>query len=225
MRSSQEGSTEATLDTGTFSDAMEATNMAATRKVERTRTTGETDIRLTLDLDGDGRSEASTGVGFFDHMLDAFARHGLFDLAVVVKGDLHVDAHHTVEDTGLVLGAAVREAVGDKASIRRFGSAIVPMDEALVQAVIDLSGRPFLAFRGFDFRVDAVGAFDTCLTEEFFRAFSNEAACNLHLRCLEGGNAHHVIEAAFKATARALREAVSIDPRIKGVLSTKGTLA
>jgi len=195
------------------------------RKVERTRTTKETDIRLALDLDGEGRADVRTGIGFFDHMLDAFARHGLFDLSVSVKGDLEVDAHHTVEDTGLVLGAAFREALGDKASIRRYGAALVPMDEALVQAAVDLSGRPYLAFRGFDFRTDRVGAFDTELAEEFFRAFANEAACNLHLRCLENGNAHHVIEAAFKATARALREAVSLDPRIKGVLSTKGSLA
>jgi len=194
------------------------------RKAERVRRTSETDIRLAIDLDGEGKATVGTGVGFFDHMLISFARHGLFDLDVAVKGDLEVDAHHTVEDTGLVLGAAVREALGDKVGIRRFGSALVPMDEALVQAAIDLSGRPYLSFKGFEFNVDAVGAFDTSLTEEFFRAFSNEAACNLHLRCLEGGNAHHVIEAAFKATARALREAVAVDLRVKGVPSTKGTL-
>lgn len=199
--------------------------MVASRKAERNRKTGETDIRLTLDLDGEGGADVRTGVGFFNHMLVAFAKHGQFGLAVDVNGDLEVDAHHTVEDTGLVLGAALRDALGAKASIRRFGSALVPMDEALVQAVVDLSGRPYLSFKGFDFRAPSVGAFDTELTQEFFRAFANEAACNLHLRCLEGGNAHHVIEAAFKATARALREAVEIDPRVKGVPSTKGTLS
>lgn len=194
------------------------------RTATRERKTRETEIRLALSLDGAGEAHLKTGIGFFDHMLTSFAKHGLFDLEVEVNGDLEVDSHHTVEDTGLVLGAAFDEALGDKASIRRFGSAYVPMDEALVLAVVDLSGRPYLSFQGFQFAVPAVGAFDTELTAEFFRAFSNEAACNLHLRCIQGGNAHHVIEAAFKATARALRDAVARDERVKGVPSTKGTL-
>lgn len=197
----------------------------AARAVTRERETRETRIRLTLDLDGEGRAEVKTGIGFFDHMLTAFARHGLFDLSVCVDGDLEVDGHHTVEDTGLVLGAAVREALGDKAGIERFGHAYVPMDESLVLAAVDLSGRPFLAFEGFCFDVPAVGSFDTPLTQEFFRAFVNECGCNLHLRALACGNAHHVIEAAFKATGRALRAAVAKDPRIKGIPSTKGTLS
>lgn len=195
------------------------------RVASRERNTQETRIRLTLNLDGEGRADVKTGIGFFDHMLTAFARHGLFDLAVAVDGDLEVDGHHTVEDTGLVLGAAMKEALGDKASIERFGHAYVPMDESLVLAVVDLSGRPYLAFEGFRFDVPAVGAFDTSLTHEFFRAFSNECGCNLHLRALACGNAHHVIEAAFKAAARALRAAVARNPRIKGVPSTKGILA
>ena len=195
------------------------------RIVTRERKTRETQIRLTLNLDGEGAVDVKTGIGFFDHMLTAFARHGLFDLSVTVQGDLEVDGHHTVEDTGLVLGAAMREALGDKASIERFGHAYVPMDESLVLAAVDLSGRPYLGFEGFRFDVPMVGAFDTSLTHEFFRAFSNECGCNLHLRALACGNAHHVIEAAFKATGRALRAAVRKDPRIKGIPSTKGTLA
>lgn len=194
------------------------------RLVTRERATSETRIRLTLNLDGEGKADAETGIGFFDHMLTAFARHGLFDLEVRVDGDLEVDGHHTVEDTGLVLGAAMREALGDKASIERFGHACVPMDESLVLAVVDLSGRPYLAFEGFRFDQPAVGGFDTSLTQEFFRAFANECGCNLHLRALACGNAHHVIEAAFKATARALRAAVARDPQIKGIPSTKGLL-
>lgn len=203
----------------------------ATERVEnarvatRERATQETQIRLTLNLDGEGRAELKTGIGFFDHMLTAFARHGFFDLKAEVQGDLEVDGHHTVEDTGLVLGAAFREALGDKAGIVRFGSSYVPMDESLVLAVVDLSGRPYLAFEGFHFDVPLLGTYDTTLTLEFFRSFVNECGCNLHLRALACGNAHHAIEAAFKATARALREAVAIDPRIKGVLSTKGYLA
>lgn len=200
--------------------------MSATiRRANRERSTSETQIRLTVNLDGDGVANVHTGIGFFDHMLTAFARHALFDLEVEVQGDLHVDGHHTVEDTGLVLGGAIRAALGEKRSINRFGSAHVPMDEALVLAVVDLSGRPFLAFADFAFDVPTVGGFDTPLALEFFRALSNEAACNLHLRCLAGGNAHHVIEAAFKAAGRALKAAVQLDPRVKGVPSTKGVLA
>ncbi len=199
--------------------------MASTRRAKRERSTSETQIRLAVNLDGEGVAQVHTGIGFFDHMLAAFARHGLFDLHVEVEGDLHVDGHHTVEDTGLVLGAAIREALGEKRSITRFGTAHVPMDEALVMAVVDLSGRPFLAFADFTFDVPSVGGFDTQLAHEFFRAFSNEAACNLHLRCLAGGNAHHVIEATFKAAGRALRAAVALDKRVHGVPSTKGVLA
>lgn len=195
------------------------------RIVTRERATQETQIRLTLNLDGEGAARLKTGIGFFDHMLTAFSRHGFFDLEVTVQGDLEVDGHHTVEDTGLVLGAAFREALGDKSGIQRFGSSYVPMDESLVLAVVDLSGRPYLAFEGFHFDVPMLGAFDVTLTHEFFRAFANECGCNLHLRALACGNAHHVIEAAFKATGRALRQAVARDARIKGVLSTKGMLA
>lgn len=199
--------------------------MSTNRRAVKERVTQETQIRLEIALDGQGTARVQTGVGFFDHMLTALARHALMDLDVQVQGDLHIDSHHTVEDTGLVLGSALREALGDKRSIRRYGSAHVPMDEALVMAAIDLSGRPYLGFADFEFRTPAVGQFDTELVEEFFRAFSNEAGCNLHLRCLAGGNAHHVIEATFKAVGRALKEAVEIDPRVIGIPSTKGVLA
>jgi len=195
------------------------------RVASRTRKTAETEISLTLRLDGCGASHIETGIGFFDHMLTAFAKHGLFDLEVTVNGDLHVDGHHTVEDTGLVLGAAFREALGAKEGIERFGSAHVPMDESLVLAAVDLSGRPALGWDGFTFDTPMVGAFDVSLTHEFFRAFSNECGCNLHLRVLAQGNAHHMIEATFKAAARALRDAVRVNPRIQGVPSTKGQLA
>lgn len=188
-----------------------------------TRKTAETDIKLTLNLDGDGASRVTTGIGFFDHMLTAFAKHGHFGLQVSCQGDLEVDGHHTVEDVGLCLGHALHQAVGDKAGIVRFGSSYVPMDDALVLAVIDLGGRPFL---GFDLPLKGpmVGAFDTGLTEEFFRAFSNTAFMNLHIRKLAGDNDHHVIEAAFKAVAKALDQATQFDPRVSGVLSTKGSL-
>lgn len=188
------------------------------------RRTHETDIELALALDGAGQADIHTGIGFFDHMLDAVARHGLFDLTVRVQGDLHVDGHHTVEDVGICLGRAVAEAAGDKAGIRRYGSAHVPMDEALVLAVIDLSGRPYLAFEGFEFRTPMIGAYDTELTLEFFRSVAVHGAMNLHLRCMAGGNAHHVVEATYKAFARALDVATSHDPRVQGVPSTKGSL-
>lgn len=194
------------------------------RSAIKERKTTETAVRVQIDLDGRGASRVETGIGFFDHMLTAFARHGLFDLDVQVEGDLHIDGHHTVEDTGLVLGDAFREALGTKASIQRYGSALVPMDESLVMAVVDLSGRPYTAFEDFHFQTPKVGAFDTELTLEFFRSFANRCGCNLHLRALAGGNAHHLIEAAFKAFARALREAVREDPRVQGVPSTKGSL-
>lgn len=188
------------------------------------RKTGETDIRITLNLDGAGRADVQTGIGFFDHMLTAFARHGLFDLFVRCDGDLYVDGHHTVEDVGICLGQAIAETVGDKSGIRRYGSAYVPMDEALVLAVIDLSGRPYLDFSGFEFKAPMIGDYDTELTLEFFRAVAMNSASTLHLRCEASGNAHHVVEAAFKAFARALDQATLQDPRVVGVPSTKGSL-
>ena len=187
------------------------------------RKTGETDIRLTLSLDGTGKAEVDTGIGFFDHMLNSFARHGLFDLELQAKGDLEVDSHHTIEDTGIVLGEAIKKAVGDKKGIKRFGSFILPMDETLVLCALDLSGRPYLQ-EDLVFTVPRVGAFDTEMVHEFFYAVSYSAGMNLHFKLLSGGNNHHVIEAAFKAFAKALDEAVSFDPRIADVLSTKGTL-
>lgn len=188
------------------------------------RKTLETDIRLTLRLDGSGASHVATGIGFFDHMLTAFARHGLFDLELTVRGDLHVDGHHTVEDVGICLGQAISRALGDKAGIRRYGAAYVPMDEALVLCVVDVSGRPYLAFDGFRFATPLIGTFATELTEEFFRAVAVHAGITLHLRSHNPGNAHHVVEAAFKAFARALDEATRLDPRVQGIPSTKGSL-
>lgn len=193
------------------------------REARITRTTKETDINLSIDLDGTGSAEVLTDVGFFDHMLDAFARHGCFDLTVRAKGDLHVDAHHTVEDVGIVLGQAFAQALGTKEGIRRFGSATVPMDESLVMAAVDISGRG-AAYYDVPVDVPSVGAFDTQLAKEFFIAFAREAGVTLHVRLLCGENAHHIIEGAFKAAARALREAVEDDPRVTGVPSTKGSL-
>ncbi len=189
-----------------------------------TRTTAETDIRLTLDLDGTGRAELSTGVGFLDHMLTALARHALFDLHVQATGDLHIDDHHTVEDVGIVLGQAFAQAIGDKRGIRRYGQALVPMDEALVEAAIDISGRPLLAW-SVAFAVPTIGTMDTELFEEFFRAFAHNALITLHVTQKAGRNAHHIAEGCFKALARALRMAVELDPRTVGVIpSTKGAL-
>lgn len=193
------------------------------RVAEVKRTTKETDISLSLNLDGNGTSEIDTGIGFFDHMLDGFARHGLFDLKVKVKGDLIVDCHHSIEDTGIVLGEAIKKAVGDKKGMKRFGSCILPMDETLVLCAIDISGRPYLSFDG-EFTTDRVGYMDTEMVKEFFYAISYAAGMNLHLKVLSGGNNHHMIEAMFKAFARALDEATLIDPRITDVLSTKGSL-
>lgn len=187
------------------------------------RKTAETDIQVTLNLDGTGKADIHTGIGFFDHMLNSFARHGLFDLSISVKGDLEVDSHHTIEDTGIVLGQAIREAVGEKKGIRRFGNFILPMDETLILCALDLSGRPYLQ-ENLTFTVEKVGEFDTEMVHEFFYAVSYSAAMNLHLKQLDGGNNHHVIEAAFKAFAKALDEAVSYDERIYDVLSTKGSL-
>ena len=193
------------------------------RVAEVKRTTKETDISLSLNLDGNGTSEIDSGIGFFDHMLDGFARHGLFDLKVEVKGDLIVDCHHSIEDTGIVLGEAIGKAVGDKKGMKRFGSCILPMDETLVLCAIDISGRPYLSFDG-EFTTDRVGYMDTEMVKEFFYAISYAAGMNLHLKVLSGGNNHHMIEAMFKAFARALDEATLIDPRITDVLSTKGSL-
>jgi imidazoleglycerol-phosphate dehydratase len=193
------------------------------RIADYVRKTKETDISLHLNLDGTGSSSIHTGIGFFDHMLDGFARHGLFDLKVNVAGDLAVDCHHTIEDTGIVLGNAIKEAVSDKKGIRRYGSCILPMDETLVLCAVDLSGRPYLVFDG-EFTTDRVGYMDTEMVKEFFYAISYTAGMNLHIRVLSGGNNHHMIEAMFKAFAKALDQATVIDPRITDILSTKGSL-
>lgn len=188
-----------------------------------TRDTKETKIRLNLNLDGTGQAKIETGIGFFDHMLNSFARHGFFDLDVKVEGDLVVDCHHTIEDTGIVLGQAIKEALGDKKSIRRYGSFILPMDETLILCSLDLSGRPYLVFEA-DFTTDHVGEFDTEMVREFFYAVSYSSGMNLHIRKLSGSNNHHLMEAIFKGFAKALDEGTQIDPRITDVLSTKGTL-
>ena len=188
-----------------------------------TRTTKETDIAMTLSLDGSGKSKISTGIGFFDHMLDGFTRHGLFDMKLSVKGDLYVDSHHTIEDTGIVLGNAIREAVGDKKGINRYGHFILPMDECLVVCAVDLCGRPYLSFDDV-FTVPKCGDMDTEMVREFFYAVSYAAAMNLHIKVLTPGNNHHMMEAMFKAFAKALDMAVGMDSRITDVLSTKGSL-
>ena len=193
------------------------------RNASITRKTKETDIKTRFSIDGTGKSDISTGIGFFDHMLDSFARHGLFDLTVSVKGDLHVDSHHTVEDTGIVLGQAIKEAAGRKEGIKRFGECMLPMDEALVLCALDLSGRPYLMYN-INLTVPWVGDFDTEMLHEFFYAISYSAGINLHLKMLDGVNNHHIIEAAFKAFAKALDMALGYDKRITGVLSTKGSL-
>ena len=193
------------------------------RVTELSRKTNETDIVLKLNLDGSGKSAIETGIGFFDHMLDSFARHGLFDLELSVNGDLYVDAHHTVEDTGIILGKAIKEAVGDKKGIVRFGDCILPMDDSLVLCALDLSGRPYLRY-DLPLTVERVGYLDTELVHEFFYAVSYGAEMNLHIMKMNGENNHHLIEAAFKAFAKALDQAVQVDARIVDVLSTKGSL-
>lgn len=193
------------------------------RYAEVSRKTGETDILVRLNLDGSGKYEIDTGIGFFDHMLSAFARHGLFDLTVKVKGDLEVDGHHTVEDTGIVIGEAIAKALGDKKGIKRYGSMLLPMDETLVMCAIDLCGRPYFVMDA-EFTAPMVGGFDTQLVREFFYAISYGAMMNLHLRVVTGLNDHHKIEAMFKAFSKALDEASMLDPRISDVLSTKGSL-
>lgn len=198
-----------------------------TEKPERTahveRMTRETKIVLTLNLDGSGKAEVDTGIGFFDHMLNSFARHGFFDLTCKVEGDLYVDSHHTIEDTGIVLGQAIREAAGEKKGIRRYGHFLLPMDETLVLSAVDLSGRPYLVCN-LPFTVENVGGFATEMVREFFYAVSYSAAMNLHLKLVHGSNNHHIMEAAFKAFAKALDEATAYDGRIQDVLSTKGAL-
>lgn len=197
--------------------------MKKERIAEVKRNTKETDIEIRLSLDGSGNSDISTGVGFFDHMLNGMTRHGFFDLTAKVHGDLEVDCHHTIEDTGIVLGTAIKEALGDKAGIRRYGSCILPMDETLVLCAIDLSGRPYLVFDG-DFPTEKIGDMDTQMVKEFFYAVSYSAGMNLHIKVLNGGNSHHMAEAMFKAFGRALDMAVAPEPRVEGVLSTKGSL-
>lgn len=193
------------------------------RSAEIIRNTSETKIKLFIDLDGRGASEVDTGIGFFDHMLISFAKHGFFDLNVKVDGDLHVDSHHTIEDTGIVLGEAIKQAAGDKKGIKRYGSFVLPMDETLVLCGLDLSGRPYFD-TDLSFTADRVGGFDTEMVREFFYAVSYAGAMNLHIRQLSGTNNHHLMEAAFKAFAKALDEATGMDPRIADVLSTKGAL-
>ena len=187
------------------------------------RKTKETDIQAKLNLDGSGNSVINTGIGFFNHMLEGFSKHGFFDLNLNCEGDLAVDCHHTIEDCGIVLGNAIREALGDKSGIKRFGSCILPMDESLVLCAIDLSGRPYLVFDG-EFTTEKIGYMDTEMVKEFFYAISYSAGMNLHIKVLTPGNNHHMAEAMFKAFARALAEAVSHDPRVQGILSTKGSL-
>lgn len=195
--------------------------MARTASIERR--TGETQVSIDINLDGQGAVRIETGVGFLDHMLHLMARHGCFDLKAVAKGDLHIDSHHTVEDVGLTLGQALKQALGDKAGIRRYGHAIVPMDETLATVAVDLSGRPFLAWKAQIPNV-MLGVFPAELGEEFFRAFSNSAQMNLHAILHHGSNTHHQLEALFKATGRALRMACEFDPRAPGIPSTKGVL-
>jgi len=198
--------------------------MSTDRKAEVSRNTAETKIRVRLNLDGTGAATLATGIGFFDHMLDQIARHGLIDLDIDAQGDLHIDGHHTVEDVGITLGQAVAQAVGDKKGLRRYGHAYVPLDEALSRVVVDFSGRPGLEMR-VDFKSGMVGSLDTQLVHEFFQGFVNHAGVTLHIDNLHGDNAHHQCETIFKAFARALRMAVEIDPRAAGVIpSTKGSL-
>ena len=194
-----------------------------TRRSLVERTTKESDVRVELDLDGTGEASSDTGVPFFDHMICQLGKHGGFNLAVRTRGDLEVDAHHTVEDTALALGQALREALGDKAGIRRFGDALVPLDECLVQAAVDLSGRPYLVHSEPDV-VELIGSYDTTLTRHIWESVVATADICLHVRVLSGRNAHHVVEAQFKAVARALRDAVALDARVVGVPSTKGSL-
>ncbi len=197
--------------------------MTEERRARIARKTKETDITIDFAVDGTGQCTVSSGIGFFDHMLDGFARHGLFDLTAEIKGDLQVDCHHTIEDTGIVLGTAIKKAIGSKVGIKRYGSCILPMDETLVLCAVDLSNRPYFVFDG-DFPTEKIGYMDTEMVREFFYAISYSAGMNLHIKVLNGGNSHHMCEAMFKAFAKALDEATVIDPRITDILSTKGAL-
>jgi imidazoleglycerol-phosphate dehydratase len=201
-----------------------STILHSKRTSEKHRKTKETDVQISLDLDGSGTSKIATGISFLDHMLSLFAKHGLFDLEIECKGDLEIDDHHSVEDTAIVLGQAFKEALGDKAGISRYGAALVPMDEALCRSVVDLSGRFYLVYEA-ETKRQMIGNFSVELAEHFWRSFAESLRCNLHIDCLRGRNTHHILEGTFKATARALRQAVEIDPRIRGVQSTKGTLS
>ena len=195
------------------------------RAGEARRKTKETEVRVRVDLDGSGRAEVKTGIGFFDHMLEALARHAPYDLEIAATGDLHVDAHHTVEDVGIVLGQALAQALGERRGIRRYGEATVPLDDALARVVVDVSGRPYVAFHAEPPTWQKLGDYDVALTPEFFRALATHGGLTLHLDLLRGQNAHHAVEAVFKAAARALGDATRLDPRVTGVPSTKGTLA
>ena len=194
------------------------------RRAEVTRKTNETDLRVRIDIDGRGEASIRTGIGFFDHMLTAFAKHGLLDLTVEARGDLHVDGHHTVEDTGIVLGQAITQPLGDRAAIRRYADALIPLDEALVRCVIDVSGRPYLSYQIEIPKWQMLGEYDVFLTPEFFRAVVSNAELTVHLDLIRGDNPHHIVEAAFKAFARALDAATMVDPRVSGAPSTKGIL-
>lgn len=215
----RQGEAQSVLDHAEF----RPDNNIMPRTASITRETAETRVTLTVDLDGTGRSQVATGVGFFDHMLTLLAKHSLIDLMIEAKGDLHVDAHHTVEDVGICLGQALVQSLGDKAGIRRYGSATLPMDEVLVTVAVDLSGRAYFAWRA-EIPNEMLGAFNASLAEEFWRAVSTTGAFNLHVLCHYGRNAHHLIEGIFKAAARALRQAVELDPRVTGIPSTKGVL-
>lgn len=200
-----------------------STETKKARRAEIERKTAETQISIKLNLDGEGTCDIATGIGFLDHMLTLLAKHSFMDLTVKAKGDLEVDSHHTVEDIGIVLGEALREALGDKAGIHRYGNCFIPMDETLAQACLDFSGRPFLVF-GAEIPKIRLGNYDTEMTEEFFRAVAMHCGLTLHIRVLYGSNVHHIIEAIFKAFARAVAEATAVDPRVKGVMSSKGVL-
>lgn len=209
--------------TNSKNQAATKTSMSKNRQSTIDRSTNETQVTLSLNLDGTGRHQNATGVGFFDHMLDLFARHGAFDMTVAAQGDLHVDQHHTVEDVGICLGQAFREALGDKQGIRRYGCFVLPMEDALANVAIDFSSRPYFVFNA-DFPSSKIGEFDSELVEEFWQAFTNNAGCNLHINVPYGRNSHHISEAIFKAAARAARMASELDPRMPGIPSTKGAL-
>jgi imidazoleglycerol-phosphate dehydratase len=194
------------------------------RRGEAHRKTRETEVRARVELDGSGEAKVQTGIGFFDHMLEAIARHAVYDLEIAATGDLHVDAHHTVEDVGIVLGQALAGALGERRGIRRYGEATVPLDDALARVVVDVSGRPYLAFHADPPTWQKLGDYDVALTPEFFRALATHGGLTLHVDLLRGQNAHHVVEAVFKALARALGSATALDPRVPGIPSTKGTL-